>query len=214
MDYYRNILITGCSSGLGQALFNKVWEDDNLNPFGHYRTEDGDPHALIGDITDSDFPEKLDDHIRKNKIDCFINNAGVYEGDIIDTNLGSQIRMLQVVYKYFLQKEKGRIININSVAGLYPSANESIYCASKFGLKGFSKSIQLEAVGTGIEVTDVYLGGVRTKMTEDRDNYEDLMRPEDISECLIDLVNTKTFYVNEITLRRRNLFSPSHVMYD
>ena len=214
MDYYRNILITGCSSGLGQALFNKVWEDDNLNPFGHYRTEDGDPHALIGDITDSDFPEKLDDHIRKNKIDCFINNAGVYEGDIIDTNLGSQIRMLQVVYKYFLEKEKGRIININSVAGLYPSANESIYCASKFGLKGFSKSIQLEAVGTGIEVTDVYLGGVRTRMTEDRDNYEDLMRPEDIAECIIDLTNTKTFYVNEITLRRRNLFSPSHVMYD
>ena len=214
MDYYRNILITGCSSGLGQALFNKVWEDDNLNPFGHYRTEDGDPHALIGDITDSDFPEKLDNHIRENKIDCFINNAGVYEGDIIDTNLGSQIRMLQVVYKYFLEREKGRIININSVAGLYPSANESIYCASKFGLKGFSKSIQLEAVGTGIEVTDVYLGGVRTRMTEDRDNYEDLMRPEDIAECIIDLANTKTFYVNEITLRRRNLFSPSHVMYD
>ena len=214
MDYYRNILITGCSSGLGQALFNKVWEDDNLNPFGHYRTEDGDPHALIGDITDSDFPEKLDNHIRKNKIDCFINNAGVYEGDIIDTNLGSQIRMLQVVYKYFLQKEKGRIININSVAGLYPSANESIYCASKFGLKGFSKSIQLEAVGTGIEITDVYLGGVRTRMTEDRDNYEDLMRPEDIAECIIDLANTKTFYVNEITLRRRNVFSHNHVMYD
>jgi len=214
MDYYRNILITGCSSGLGHALFNKVWEDDNLNPFGHYRTEDGDPHALIGDITDSDFPEKLDNYIRENKIDCFINNAGVYEGDIIDTNLGSQIRMLQVVYKYFLEREKGRIININSVAGLYPSANESIYCASKFGLKGFSKSIQLEAVGTGIEVTDVYLGGVRTRMTEDRDNYEDLMRPEDIAECIIDLTNTKTFYVNEITLRRRNLFSPSHVMYD
>ena len=214
MDYYRNILITGCSSGLGHALFNKVWEDDNLNPFGHYRTEDGNPHALIGDITDSDFPEKLDNYIRENKIDCFINNAGVYEGDIIDTNLGSQIRMLQVVYKYFLEREKGRIININSVAGLYPSANESIYCASKFGLKGFSKSIQLEAVGTGIEVTDVYLGGVRTRMTEDRDNYEDLMRPEDIAECMIDLLNTKTFYVNEITLRRRNLFSPSHVMYD
>ena len=214
MDYYRNILITGCSSGLGQALFNKVWEDDNLNPFGHYRTEDGDPHALIGDITDPDFPEKLDNHIRKNKIDCFINNAGVYEGDIIDTNLGSQIRMLQVVYKYFLEREKGRIININSVAGLYPSANESIYCASKFGLKGFSKSIQLEAVGTGIEVTDVYLGGVQTRMTQDRENYDDLMRPEDIAECIIDLLNTKTFYVNEITLRKRNVFSYNHVMYD
>ena len=134
MDYYRNILITGCSSGLGQALFNRVWEDDNLTPFAHYRSEHGDPHALIGDITDPDFPEKLDNHIRKYKIDCFINNAGVYEGDIIDTNLASQIRILQVVYKYFLERERGRIININSVAGLYPSANESIYCASKFGL--------------------------------------------------------------------------------
>ena len=174
MDYYYNILITGCSSGLGQALFNRVWEDDTLTPFAHYRKEHGDPHALIGDITDSDFPEKLDNHIRKYKIDCFINNAGIYQGDIIDTNLGSQIRMLQVVYKYFLEREKGRIININSVAGLYPSANESIYCASKFGLKGFSKSIQLEAVGTGIEVTDVYLGGVQTRMTQGRDNYDDL----------------------------------------
>ena len=57
MDYYRNILITGCSSGLGEALFNKIWEHDFLKPFGHYRTEDGDPYALIGDITDSDFPE-------------------------------------------------------------------------------------------------------------------------------------------------------------
>ena len=214
MDYYRNILITGCSSGLGQALFNRVWEDDTLIPFAHYRSEHGDPHALIGDITDSDFPEKLDNHIRKYQIDCFINNAGVYEGDIIDTNLASQIRILQVVYKYFLEKERGRIININSVAGLYPSANESIYCASKFGLKGFSKSIQLEAVGTGVEITDVYLGGVRTRMTQHRDNYDELMIPEDIAECIIDLANTKTFYVNEITLRRRNVFSPNHVMYD
>ena len=51
-------------------------------------------------------------------------------------------------------------------------------------------------------------------MTEDRDNYEDLMRPEDIAECIIDLANTKTFYVNEITLRKRNVFSHNHVMYD
>ena len=214
MDYYYNILITGCSSGLGEALFNEVWQHDHLNPFGHYRTEDGDPHALIGDITDSDFPEKLDNHIRENKIDCFINNAGVYEGDIIDTNLGSQIRMLQVVYKYFLENQKGRIININSIAGIYPSANESVYCASKFGLKGFSKSIQLEAVSTGIEITDVYLGGVQTRMTEDRNNYDKLMKVEDVADQIIDLVNTKSYYVNEITLRRRNNFNSNHIMYD
>ena len=214
MDYYYNILITGCSSGLGEALFNEVWQHDHLNPFGHYRTEDGDPHALIGDITDSDFPEKLDNHIRKYDINCFINNAGIYDGEIIDTNLGSQIRMLQVVYKYFVEKGKGRIININSLAGLYPNSNESVYCASKFGLKGFSESIQLDAVDTGIEVTDVYLGGVQTRMTEDRYNYEKLMRADDVASTIVDLINTKTFYVNAITLRRRNIFNPDRVMYD
>ena len=214
MNQFNNILITGCSSGLGEALYDDIWNHDGLNPFGHYRTEDGDPHALIGDITDSDFPEKLDNHIRENKIDCFINNAGVYEGDIIDTNLGSQIRMLQVVYKYFLENQKGRIININSIAGIYPSANESVYCASKFGLKGFSKSIQLEAVSTGIEITDVYLGGVQTRMTEDRNNYDQLMRVEDVAYQIIDLVNTKSYYVNEVTLRRRNNFNSNHIMYD
>ena len=181
MSQFNNILITGCSSGLGEALYDDIWNHDGLNPFGHYRTEDGDPHALIGDITDSDFPEKLDNHIRKYDINCFINNAGIYDGEIIDTNLGSQIRMLQVVYKYFLENQKGRIININSIAGIYPSANESVYCASKFGLKGFSKSIQLEAVSTGIEITDVYLGGVQTRMTEDRNNYDQLMRVEDVA---------------------------------
>ena len=51
-------------------------------------------------------------------------------------------------------------------------------------------------------------------MTQHRNNYDELMRPEDIAECIIDLMNTKTFYVNEITLRRRNVFCPNHVMYD
>ena len=204
MDYYRNILITGCSSGLGQALFNRVWEDDTLTPFAHYRSEHGDPHALIGDITDSDFPEKLDNYIRENKIDCFINNAGVLEGNVIETNLVAQIKMLQVVYKYFLEKQRGKIININSVAGIYPSANESIYCASKFGLKGFSQSLQLEAVGKGIEIMDVYLGGVQTRMTKDRLSYDSLMKSDDVAMQIIDLINTKSYYVNEITLRRRN----------
>ena len=116
----------------------------------------------------------------------------------------AQIKMLQVVYKYFLEKQRGKIININSVAGIYPSANESIYCASKFGLKGFSQSLQLEAVGKGIEVMDVYLGGVQTRMTKDRLSYDSLMKSDDVAMQIIDLINTKSYYVNEITLRRRN----------
>ena len=204
MNFFYNILITGCSSGLGEALFNETCKHDHLKSFAHYRSNLVDPYALIGDITDDSFPDKLDDYIRSREVDCFINNAGVLEGNVIETNLVAQIKMLQVVYKYFLEKQRGKIININSVAGIYPSANESIYCASKFGLKGFSQSLQLEAVGKGIEVMDVYLGGVQTRMTKDRLSYDSLMKSDDVAMQIIDLINTKSYYVNEITLRRRN----------
>ena len=208
MNYFYNILVTGCSSGLGKALFNEVCKHDHLAAFAHYRTNE-DPYALHGDITEDSFSDKLDEYIRECEIDCFINNAGVLEGKVIETNLIAQIKMLQVVYKYFLEKQRGKIININSVAGLYPSANESIYCASKFGLKGYSQSLQLEAVGRGIEVMDVYLGGVQTRMTEERSTYDSLMKSDDVADQIIDLVNTKSYYVNEITLRRRNESSNS-----
>ena len=204
MNYFYNILVTGCSSGLGEALFNETCKHDHLKSFAHYRSNLVDPYALIGDITDDSFPDKLDDYIRSREVDCFINNAGVLEGNVIETNLVAQIKMLQVVYKYFLEKQREKIININSVAGIYPSANESIYCASKFGLKGFSQSLQLEAVGKGIEVMDVYLGGVQTRMTKDRLSYDSLMKSDDVAMQIIDLINTKSYYVNEITLRRRN----------
>ena len=204
MNYYYNILVTGCSSGLGKALFNETYNHDHLKSFAHYRSNLVDPYALIGDITDDSFPDKLDEYIRSREVDCFINNGGVLEGNVIETNLVAQIKMLQVVYKYFLEKQRGKIININSVAGIYPSANESIYCASKFGLKGFSQSLQLEAVGKGIEVMDVYLGGVQPRMTKDRLSYDSLMKSDDVAMQIIDLINTKSYYVNEITLRRRN----------
>ena len=204
MNFFYNILITGCSSGLGEALFNETCKHDHLKSFAHYRSNLVDPYALIGDITDDSFPDKLDEYIRSREVDCFINNAGVLEGNVIETNLVAQIKMLQVVYKYFLEKQRGKIININSVAGIYPSANESIYCASKFGLKVFSQSLQLEAVGKGIEIMDVYLGGVQTRMTKDRLSYDSLMKSDDVAMQIIDLINTKSYYVNEITLRRRN----------
>ena len=204
MNYFYNILVTGCSSGLGEALFNETCKHDHLKSFAHYRSNLVDPYALIGDITDDSFPDKLDEYIRSREVDCFINNAGVLEGNVIETNLVAQIKMLQVVYEYFLEKQRGKIININSVAGIYPSANESIYCASKFGLKGFSQSLQLEAVGKGIEIMDVYLGGVQTRMTKDRLSYDSLMKSDDVAMQIIDLINTKSYYVNEITLRRRN----------
>ena len=159
--------------------------------------------------------------MRENDIDVFINSAAQYLGGpfkdtsdeeidrIITVNLTSQIKMIKRVYNYFLEKQKGMIININSHAGLFPSSQETIYCASKFGLKGFSKSLQIEAVGTGIEILDVYPGAMQTRMTKDRGNYNSLMKVEEVADQILDLINNKSYYTNEIVLRRRNESSNS-----
>ena len=212
-----NILITGCGSGLGQALLEESTKK-NLSVFPHYRNSFT---HFSGDISDSGFSDKLGEYVREKNIDVFINSAAIYCGgplletsdsDIertIVTNLTSQILMLKKVFEYFVEKKSGLIININSLSGIYPAKNECVYSASKFGLKGFSKSLQLEAIGTGVEVLDVYPGAIQTRMTEDRPNYQTLMKSDEIASQILDLISDKKHYVNEVILRKRNESSNS-----
>lgn len=212
-----NILITGCGSGLGQALLEESIKK-NLSVFPHYRNSST---HFSGDICDSGFSDRLDEYVREKNIDVFVNSAAIYCGgplletsdsDIertIVTNLTSQILMLKKVFGYFVEKKGGLIININSLSGIYPAKNESVYSASKFGLKAFSKSLQLEAIGTGVEVLDVYPGAIQTRMTEERPNYQTLMKSDEVASQILDLISDKKHYVNEVILRKRNESSNS-----
>ena len=207
-----NILITGCGSGLGKVLS----ENKTHNIFPHYRSVDNPtPNSIVGELTDFEFLNSFPSFLEEKNIEVFINNAGKYlsgpieqisDGEIIDilnVNLISSVLLLKKVYDYFKQKNSGLIININSLAGKTPAANESVYCASKFGLHGFSKSMQLEAIGTGIRIVDLYPGAIKTRMTKHRPNYENLMDPNDVSSLIYDIIeNDKTYYQNEIILRR------------
>lgn len=207
-----NILITGCGSGLGKVIS----DNSNHNIFRHYRTNDNPPpNSIVGDITDLNVINSFSQFLIDNDIDVFINNAGKYlKGsidqvsdnkivDVIQTNLISPILILKRVYSHFKSKNSGLIININSLAGKNASANESVYCASKFGLDGFSKSIQLQSVETGIKIIDLYPGAIKTRITKDRPNYETFIDPNDIASLIYDIIeNKKTYYPNEIILRK------------
>lgn len=207
-----NILITGCGSGLGKVLS----ENKNHNIFPHYRYSDNpSSNCIVGDLTNSQTLNKFSQFLVEKNIDIFINNAGTYLNgpiektpdeeiiNLINVNLLSSILLTKKVYSYFKEKNSGLIININSLAGKNSAANESVYCASKFGLHGFSKSIQLEAIGTGIRVVDLYPGAIKTRMTKHRPNYESLIEPTDIATLIYDIIeNKKTFYQNEIIIRK------------
>ena len=213
----KNILITGCSSGLGKTFF-ETREKHNHNVYPHLRKNsnlDG-IQTLVGDITNSDFLDKFISFLEEKNINVFINNAAVHQkksilefsneeiSNIINVNLTQQILLLKESYKFFKKRNEGLIININSIACKYPSANESLYSSTKSGLYAFSKSLQLEALDDKIEIIDVFLGGMKTKITENRKNYDSLMETEDISELLYELIsNDKNIFINEIVVRKK-----------
>jgi len=215
----RRIVITGCGGGLGEALMDEA-RDVGHKVFPHYRRSD-EPRVLTGSITDYSFVDKFSEYMKIHNIDTFINNAGQYLGGsvdsysehqikhLIDTNITAQILLLQTAYKRFKRMGGGLIININSLAYQQPSANETIYCATKFALKGFSKALQMEAIGTGVEIIDVHPGGIQTGMTSGRPNYDSLMTREDVASQVVNLIGRGSSYTNEIILRKRNESSRS-----
>ena len=145
----------------------------------------------------SDVKNLVDISIKKfRRIDFLINNAGiVYYKSImktteeewdktIDINLKGIFLFTNEVLPYMIEnKSGGIIINISSGAGKSGFPNLSAYCASKFGIIGFTESVAKEVANNNVKVMTICPGGVDTKMIGDivRDGYHlsnrNLMKP-------------------------------------
>jgi len=97
-------------------------------------------------------------------IDILINNAGVANFDLLHrsssesieaalmTNLLAPIDLCRQLVPYFSSREEAHIVNIGSVFGHIGFAANSVYCATKFGLRGFSEALRRELADTSIQV--------------------------------------------------------------
>lgn len=107
-----------------------------------------------------------------SEIDILINNAGVISWknledqsfEEIENQLRANLEGLIKLTKVLLPKMKKRIVNIASGAGKTGYAGLSVYCASKFGVRGFSQSLRQELAGK-IDVVVVNPGMTKTRMT-------------------------------------------------
>ena len=206
-----NILITGVTGGLGQA-FKKCFESNGFKVYGHTANQTADIQIDFNDIKSV---KKLESFIQNNDISCLINNAGIYSDvnlsqledeeiqKILNINLVSPIIITKYLYRYLesINKE-GLVININSLAGKYPNYNESIYCASKFGLSGFGSSISINQKDSKIKVIDCFFGGLKTNMTKNRSNFEKLIDPNEAAEMILNILKGKTGLINSFEYRR------------
>ena len=147
------------------------------------------------------------------KIDILVNNAGiVYFKSImdtteeewnktIDTNLNGVFLFTKEVLPYMIENKSGVIVNVSSGAGKSGFLNLSAYCASKFGVIGFTESIAKEVADYNVKVMAICPGGVDTKMIDDIvDNgynlsNRNLMKPEQVAKKIYDMIfNQKDYY--------------------
>ncbi len=173
MDELRTLVITGGNKGIGKEIVRYFFKQ-GFNVFIGART-DTDIAKELGDgvffqktdVTKEDDIERLARTAieRTKQIDVFINCAGFsrwrpvedvdqdFWNTMIDTNLKGTFLGCKVSAKYL--GHGGSIINLSSIAGKRGSANNSVYCASKFGVTGLTQALAKELGCRGIRVNAV-----------------------------------------------------------
>lgn len=193
------VFITGSSRGLGKCLASEF-----LN--AGYRTISH--NRKIADLSQEEDLEKLKKYIGIVKPRIFINNAGLYnEKDVlkeIKVNLIAPIVLIDFVGEIMSKNGGGIIININSTAGKVPNYKEALYCASKFGLRGFSESVKYELLKDNVRIIDLYPGAINTGMSAHRKDRNKLIDLKEFSRFVRLITETKSFVANDINFIRTN----------
>ena len=187
----RIALITGATSGIGKAtaevfagadidLILCGRRQERLDEVAKALSEKVKVTTLLFDVRDKggvlamigSLPDEW-----KN-IDILVNNAGnahgmgsLDEGDtddwdaMIDGNVKGLLYVSKAVIPLMLERGKGHIVNISSIAGKQTYANGAVYCASKAAVEVLSEGMRLELTQHGIKVTNVAPGAVETEFS-------------------------------------------------
>jgi short-subunit dehydrogenase len=132
-------------------------------------------------------------------IDVLINNAGVwYQGpaqetptekidELLAINLKGVMFTTKAVLSGMLNQGSGQIINISSTSGKRGKTNQTLYCATKFAVRGYTEALQQELVDTGIRVSGFYPGGMKTTLfRESQDvNTSAFMSPKEMAKLVV-----------------------------
>jgi 3-oxoacyl-[acyl-carrier protein] reductase len=152
------------------------------------------------------------------RIDVLINNAGItYVKKLIDTteeqwdqtldiNLKGAFLFCKAIVPHMIENDCGVIINVSSGAGKVGFEDISAYCASKFGMIGFTESLAREVANYNIRVMTICPGEVATKMQEDVDaryhelNKHKMLLPRTVAEKIADMIFNDNEYRNGIAV--------------
>ncbi len=214
------LIITGASRGIGYTtalLFAKegarcVICSRTEEKLGNLASEiekiGGYALPVVCDVTCQDHIESLVQKALESfgTVDILINNAGCgWRNPIqharledwdrtLDVNLRGAMICTQKVLPAMIQKKEGTIINISSISGIQGYAGSSAYCASKFGLRGFTQSLFEEVRELGIKVSLICPGYVDTEMVPQTPKVDrtKMLRAEDVAKTCLFVATTST----------------------
>lgn len=188
----RIALITGATSGIGEACavrfakggFDLILTGRNVEKLeavcSRVKGEGADVLPLVFDVRDRSAATSAVGslHGKWKNIDVLVNNAGLalgldkeYEGDMddwetmIDTNIKGLLTMTRLVVPGMVERDKGHVINIGSVAGDAAYACGNVYCATKSAVKAITDGLRIDVAHTAVRVTNVKPGLVETNFS-------------------------------------------------
>lgn len=211
------IIVTGASKGIGRATAlafaragaHALAVARSVNLLERLEEEaaglPGEIVAMPADVTQREQVEAVVKTAvtQYGCVDVLVNNAGiervkplddVTDADYaatIDTNLKGVFLFTRAVVSTMKDQRSGLIINVASTAGVRGFANDAIYCASKFGVVGFTDALDEELREFGIRVTCVSPGAVNTELAKDTwsppdDPYRPhFLQPEDLAAMML-----------------------------
>ncbi|XP_063787558.1 retinol dehydrogenase 8 [Pseudophryne corroboree] len=190
-DRKKNVLVTGCSSGIGLKIAVQLAKDPlqryhviatmrDLKKSGKLEAEAGDSlnKTLVIrqlDVTSEDSVKKCLDALPDQRVDVLVNNAGVGQigplesfpiddmRKIFETNFFGVVRLVKEVLPAMKKRGSGHIVVISSVMGLQGIVFNDIYAASKFAIEGFCESLAVQLLKFNIFVSLIEPGPVNTE---------------------------------------------------
>jgi serine 3-dehydrogenase len=190
------VLITGASSGIGAACAHFFAEAgarlilaarrlERLEELAAaLKTQFGTETLLLQlDVGDRPRVESTLSALPKDwaAVDILVNNAGLSRGldklhegqvqdweEMIDTNVKGLLYVTRAILPGMVQRDRGHVINIGSIAGHQPYPGGNVYCATKAAVKSLTECLKLDLLGTAVRITSVDPGMVETEFSEVR----------------------------------------------